>query len=77
MAGNPGIIVPVACVRQQNQEKDENGQWIANNYNIYIYPLYDCNLDELHETYFDQFTEEIIANIINQCFIRYVNEKYK
>ena len=72
-----GIIVPVAFVRQQDQEKDGNGKWIANNYNIYIYPLYDCNLDELHETYFDQFTEEIIANIINQCFIRYVNEKYK
>ena len=65
-----GIIVPVAFVRQQNQEQDDNGKWIAKNYNIYIYPLYDCNLDELHGNYFDQFTEEIIANIIHQCFIR-------
>ena len=66
-----GIILPIACVRQQNQEEDDNGKWIANNYNIFIYPLYDCNLDELHGNYFDQFTEEIIANIIHQCFIRY------
>ena len=65
-----GIIVPVAFVRQQNQEKDANGKWIAKNYNIYVYPLYDCNLDELHGNYFDYFTEEIIADIIHQCFIR-------
>ena len=71
-----GIIVPVACVRQQNQEQDENGKWIANNYNIFIYPLYDCNLDELHENYFHLFTEEIIANIIHQCFIRYDKGRY-
>ena len=65
-----GVIVPVAFVRQQNQEKDDNGKWIAKNYNIYIYPLYDCNLDELHGNYFDHFTEEIIGDIIHQCFIR-------
>ena len=65
-----GIIVPVAFVRQQNQEQDDNGKWIAKNYNIYIYPLYDCNLDELHGNYFDQFTEEIISEIIYQCFHR-------
>ena len=65
-----GVIVPVAFVRQQNQEKDDNGKWIARNYNIYIYPLYDCNLDELHGNYFDHFTEEIIGDIIHQCFIR-------
>ena len=65
-----GIIIPVAFVRQQDQEKDANGKWIAKNYNIYIYPLYDCNLDEFHENYFDQFTEEMIADIIHQCFIR-------
>ena len=51
-----GIIVPIAFMRQQNQEKDDNGKWIAKNYNIYIYPLYDCNLNELHGYYFDQFT---------------------
>ena len=31
-----GIIVPFAFVRQQTQEKDANGKWIAKNYNIYI-----------------------------------------
>ena len=66
----PGMIVPVAFVRQQNQEQDENGNWIAKNYNICIYPLYDCNLYEFHENYYDQFTEEIVADIIHQCFIR-------
>ena len=64
-----GIIEPEAFVRQQNQEK-VNGKWIAKNYNIYIYPLYDCNLDELHGNYFDQLTEEIISEIIHQCFLR-------
>ena len=65
-----GVIVPVAFVRQQNQEKDGNGKWIPKNYNIYIYPLYDCNLDELHGNYRDHFTESIIGDIIHQCFIR-------
>ena len=69
-SGGSGIIVPEAFVRQQNQEKDANGKWIAKNYNIFIYPLYDCNLYELHENHFDQFTEEIVGNIINQCFNR-------
>ena len=70
-----GIIVPVAFVRQQNQEKDQDGKWIAKNYNIFIYPLYDCNLYELHTNYFDQFTEEIVADIIHQCFIRIGSSK--
>ena len=65
-----GIIVPDGFVRQQNQEKDQNGKWIAKNYNIYIYPLYDCNLYELHEKHFDNFTEGILGDIIHQCFIR-------
>ena len=65
-----GVIVPEAFVRQQNQEQDQNGKWIAKNYNIYIYPLYDCNLYELHENNFDNFTEEIIGEIIHQCFHR-------
>ena len=69
-SGGSGIIVPEAFVRQQNQEKDSNGKWIAKNYNIYVYPLYDCNLYELHEQHFGAFTEEIIGNIIHQCFIR-------
>ena len=32
----PGIIVSVAFVRQQDQEQNEKGRWIANNYNIFI-----------------------------------------
>ena len=66
-----GIIVPEAFVRQLKQEQDENGKWIAKNYNIYIYPLYDCNLYELHENHFDNFTETTVGEIIHQCFIRY------
>ena len=65
-----GVIVPVAYVRQQNQEKDANGKWVAQNYHIYIYPLYDCNLGELRESYSNQFSEEILADIIAQCFKR-------
>ena len=64
-----GVIVPEAFVRQQNQQPDENGQWIAKNYNVYVYPLYDCNLYELHER-FNNFSEKILGDIINQCFIR-------
>ena len=65
-----GVIIPEGFVRQQNQEQDENGEWIAKNYNIYIYPLFDCNLYELREKHPDHFTEEIIGNIIDQCFNR-------
>ena len=65
-----GIVVPEAFVRQQNQERDDDGNWIARNYNVFIYPLYDCNVYELHSNNFDQFTETIIADIIHQCFVR-------
>ena len=66
----PGILVPEAFVRQQDQEQDENGKWIANNYNIFIYPLYDCNLYELHANNFDCFTDEILRDILSQCLQR-------
>ena len=69
-SGGSGIIFPEAFVRQQNQVKDEYGKWIAENYNIYIYPLYDCNLYELHENHFDHFTDEILRNIQHQCLTR-------
>ena len=65
----PGVIAPVAFIRQQDQEQ-ENEKWIANNYNIFIYPLYDCNLYELHEKYYDQFSEELLKDILNQCLTR-------
>ena len=70
-----GIIVPVAFIRQQNQIKDANGKWIAKNYNIYIYPLYDCDLYKLHEDCFALFTEIIVGDIIHQCFIRIGSQK--
>ena len=69
-SGGSGVIVPDALVRQQNQEQDDNGEWIALNYNIYIYALYDCNLSELHENYYDQFTDENLSDILRQCLNR-------
>ena len=70
--GSPGsgIIMPTAIVRQQDQKQDENKKWIASNYNIYIYPKYHKNLYELHDKYHDQFTEQILADIIHQCITR-------
>ena len=66
-----GVIVPEAFVIQQNQEdQDENGNWIADNYNIFIYPIYDCNVYELHQNHFDKFTEEILSDIFHQCLTR-------
>ena len=66
----PGILVPEAFVRQQDQEQDENGKWIPYNYNIFIYPLYDFNLYELHENHYDGFTDEIFRDIFSQCLTR-------
>ena len=65
-----GVIMPVAFVRQQIQEKDEKGIWIAENYDIYIYPLYDCNLYELQKNHYDQFTDGILGCILHQCLTR-------
>ena len=65
-----GVIVPEAFVRQQVKYADVDGKAIARNYNIYVYPLYDCNLYELHENYFDQFTDDVVGEIIHQCFNR-------
>ena len=65
-----GILTPEAFIRQQNQEQDENGEWIAENYNIYIYPLYDCNLYEFHGTHYDQFTNGTMWAIMIQCLKR-------
>ena len=69
-AAGSGVIIPEAFIRQQNQERDVDGKWIAKNYNIYVYPVYHCDLYKLHEDYFHQFTEAIVADIIHQCFIR-------
>ena len=32
-----GVIVPVVFVRQQDQEENENGKWIAKNYNFFFW----------------------------------------
>ena len=69
-SGGSGIIVPEAFIRQQNQEKDDNGKWIAWNYNIYVYPLYDCNLYELHKNHYNQFTDAILGDILSKCLTR-------
>ena len=69
-SGGSGVLVPEAFVRQQNQEQDEIGDWRAENYNVYIYPLYDCNLYELHENYYGQFNDEILKNVLCQCLTR-------
>ena len=54
-SSGPGILVPEAFIRQQNQEQDINGKWIAKNYNVFVYPRYDCNLYELHKNHYNQF----------------------
>ena len=72
-----GVIVPVAFVRQQDQEQDENGKWIANDYNILIYPLYDCNLYEFHENHYDRFNDEVSRNILNQCLTRKGSNRFE
>ena len=69
-SGGSGIIVPEAFIRQQNQEQDENGKWIAKNYNIYVYPLYDCNLYELHKKRYNHFTDAILGDILSKCLTR-------
>ena len=71
----PGILKPAAFFRQQNQvdegEKTKYGHiwWRPRNYNVYVYPLYDCNLYELHNDYHDSFTDEILEHILTQCLI--------
>ena len=71
---NSGIIIPKAFYRQQLQVKDDNGHWKAENYDVYVYPRYDCNLLESHELHFNSFDKEITMNIMEQCFTRFVFE---
>ena len=71
-----GVLLPTAFFRQQNQKQDGNGKCVAENYNIFIYPLYDCNLYELHTEHFDKFTEEVLGDIFHQCFNRKDFEKF-
>ena len=68
-----GILQPIAFFRQQNQyddgEKTRFGHiwWKPRNYNVYVYPLYDCNLYELHNDYHDNFNDQILGHILSQC----------
>ena len=69
VAKGSGVIIPHAMVRQQNQEF-EDGKWVPLNYNVFIYPKYDCNLYELHQNHFHNFTDDILENILESCLIR-------
>lgn len=68
-AKGSGVIIPYAMVRQQNQEF-KNGIWIPLNFNIFIYSKYDCNLYELHQNHFHNFTDDILEFILDKCLIR-------
>ena len=69
VAKGSGVIIPHAMVRQQNQEF-KNGKWIPLNFNVFIYPRFDCNLYELHQNHFHNFTDDILENILESCLIR-------
>ena len=69
----PGILQPIAFFRQQNQV-DEGRKtiynttwWQPRNYNVYVYPLYNCNLYELHSDYYDDFTNATLEHVLEQC----------
>ena len=70
-AQGSGVIIPYAMLRQQNQEKKDD-KWVAFNYNVFIYPRYDCNLYELHKEYYhlSSFNDNILQNILEKCLIR-------
>ena len=67
---NSGVIIPNAFYRQQLQDRDTNGKWVAYNYNVFVYPRYDCNLHQLHNDYYTVMDKDIKMNIIDQCFKR-------
>ena len=69
-SGDSDILLPEALIRQQHLEKNENRELIVQIYNILIYPLYDSNLYELHQKYFDKFTDDILIDILKQCLTR-------
>ena len=68
-----GILQPIAFFRQQDQyddgEKTNFGDiwWKPRNYNVYVYPLYDCNLYELHNDFHDKFNDQILEHILSRC----------
>ena len=64
-----GVIIPYAMVRQQNQEF-KNGKWVPLNFNVLIYPKYDCNLYEFHHNHFQNINDDILQDILEKCLIR-------
>ena len=69
----PGILQPIAFFRQQNQV-DEGKKtlfntiwWQPRNYNVYVYPLYHCNLYELHNQHHNDFSDQILEHVLTQC----------
>ena len=69
VAKGSGVIIPYAMIRQQNQEF-KDGKWIPLNFNVFIYPRYDCNLYELHQNHYRRFNENILQDILEKCLIR-------
>ena len=69
VAKGSGVIIPHAMVRQQNQEF-KDGKWVPLNFNVFIYPKYDCNLYEFHHNHFQNINDDILQDILEKCLIR-------
>ena len=61
----PGVLKPIGFYRQQILKRKK-----IEHFNVIIYPLCDCNLYELLES--NSFTDDQVAEILNQCLIRRV-----
>ena len=59
----PGVLKPIGFYRQQIQKRRP-----VEHFNVIIYPLCDCNLDEFLKSHL--FSENQIADMLNQCLIR-------
>ena len=44
-----------------------NERLVAMNCNVYVYPKFDMNLYDLHTKHFQDFNDDIIFSIFNQC----------
>ena len=62
------VLIPIGNYRQQTQQRNmENGRLIASNYNVYVYPKYDMNAYDLHKKHYNDFNDDIIYSIMDQC----------
>ena len=41
--------------------------WKSRNYNVYVYPLYHCNLYEFHNDFHEKFNNQILEHVLSQC----------